>query len=239
MICWRRRSPRGCRLCSSAPAFSPYGAPRRRGDRGCSCRSSARLAMGSLDPELGARRQKPPIPRSGLCRGTDTRSPRSEGSGSRRAPDRTVAAMGRRVTCLLGDWTDRYPLRRAGKFLIVLKNHILVTSECEYGGSELTDVKALVDALTLEEKAALTAGEDMLSTVAVERIGIPKVHVTDGPSGARGNSLPGHGWCALDLHPVRIRTRGNLEPGARPRRSAPSSGGRRVTVAVGDCSRPR
>jgi beta-glucosidase len=57
----------------------------------------------------------------------------------------------------------------------------------------LTDVKALVDALTLEEKAALTSGEDMLSTVAVDRLGIPKVHVTDGPNGARGNSLPGMG----------------------------------------------
>jgi beta-glucosidase len=57
----------------------------------------------------------------------------------------------------------------------------------------LTDVKALVNALTLEEKAILTAGEDMLSTPAVERLGIPKVHVTDGPNGARGNSLPGMG----------------------------------------------
>lgn len=33
----------------------------------------------------------------------------------------------------------------------------------------------------------------MLSTVAVERLGIPKVRVTDGPSGARGNSFPGPG----------------------------------------------
>ena len=33
----------------------------------------------------------------------------------------------------------------------------------------------------------------MLSTVAVERLGIPKVHVTDGPNGARGNALPGMG----------------------------------------------
>ena len=33
----------------------------------------------------------------------------------------------------------------------------------------------------------------MLSTVAVERLGIPKVRVTDGPNGARGNSLPGMG----------------------------------------------
>ncbi|HEX4126188.1 MAG TPA: glycoside hydrolase family 3 C-terminal domain-containing protein [Acidimicrobiales bacterium] len=47
--------------------------------------------------------------------------------------------------------------------------------------------------LTLEEKGALTSGEDMLSTVAVERLGIPKVRVTDGPNGARGNSLPGMG----------------------------------------------
>jgi len=57
----------------------------------------------------------------------------------------------------------------------------------------LLNVQALVDALTLEEKAALTAGEDLLSTVAVERLGIPKVHVTDGPNGARGNALPGMG----------------------------------------------
>jgi beta-glucosidase len=57
----------------------------------------------------------------------------------------------------------------------------------------LGDVKALIDALTLEEKAALTAGADLFSTVAVERLGIPKIHVTDGPSGARGNGLPGGG----------------------------------------------
>ena len=57
----------------------------------------------------------------------------------------------------------------------------------------MADVKALVDALTLEEKATLTAGEDLFSTAAVERLGIPKVQVTDGPSGARGSGLPGAG----------------------------------------------
>jgi beta-glucosidase len=57
----------------------------------------------------------------------------------------------------------------------------------------LADVKALIDALTLEEKATLIAGEDLFSTAAIERLGIPKVHVTDGPSGARGSGLPGAG----------------------------------------------
>ena len=55
----------------------------------------------------------------------------------------------------------------------------------------MTDVDALVAALTLDEKCALTAGEDMWSTVAVERLGIPKISVTDGPSGARGPGIPG------------------------------------------------
>ena len=55
------------------------------------------------------------------------------------------------------------------------------------------DVPALVGTLTLDEKAALLAGEDLWSTVAVERLGIPKVFVTDGPNGARGPGLPGEG----------------------------------------------
>jgi beta-glucosidase len=89
---------------------------------------------------------------------------------------------------------DRSVRLQAGRiFLIVLKNHILVLPECEFGGYELADVKELVDSLTLEEKAALTAGEDMWSTAAVERLGIPRVHVTDGPNGARGNTFPGVG----------------------------------------------
>ncbi len=52
------------------------------------------------------------------------------------------------------------------------------------------DIDSLIAQLTLEEKAALTAGADLWSTVAVERVGLPSVLVTDGPNGARGPSLP-------------------------------------------------
>jgi beta-glucosidase len=48
----------------------------------------------------------------------------------------------------------------------------------------------LVGELTLDEKAALTAGAGMWTTVAIERLGIPAVNVTDGPAGARGPWLP-------------------------------------------------
>jgi beta-glucosidase len=47
----------------------------------------------------------------------------------------------------------------------------------------------LVAAMTLDEKAALTAGVDMWTTAAVPRLGIPPVRVTDGPNGARGTQL--------------------------------------------------
>src|SRR5690606_19785374 len=48
------------------------------------------------------------------------------------------------------------------------------------------DIAALVAQLTLDEKAALTAGADMWHTVSVPRLGIPAVRMTDGPNGARG-----------------------------------------------------
>src|SRR5207247_7158781 len=44
---------------------------------------------------------------------------------------------------------------------------------------------------TLEEKVALLAGADLWRTVAIERLGIPSVKVTDGPNGARGDAFVG------------------------------------------------
>jgi len=43
--------------------------------------------------------------------------------------------------------------------------------------------------LTLQEKVALCAGSDFMSTTKIERLGVPRLWVTDGPHGARGR-----GW---------------------------------------------
>jgi beta-glucosidase len=48
------------------------------------------------------------------------------------------------------------------------------------------DIEALVDAMTLEEQVSLLSGADFWTTVPVERLGIPKIKVSDGPNGARG-----------------------------------------------------
>src|ERR1700689_4677949 len=50
------------------------------------------------------------------------------------------------------------------------------------------DVGALVAAMTLEEKAALTAGVDVWHTAAVPHLGIGQIKMTDGPNGARGST---------------------------------------------------
>lgn len=55
------------------------------------------------------------------------------------------------------------------------------------------DLDALLDELTIEEKASLTTGASMWTTQAIDRVGIPSVTVTDGPAGARGPFIPGIG----------------------------------------------
>src|SRR6202046_3730545 len=52
-------------------------------------------------------------------------------------------------------------------------------------------VAELLAAMTLDEKASLTAGAGMWYLPPVERLGIPALKVSDGPSGVRGDSLVG------------------------------------------------
>ena len=47
-------------------------------------------------------------------------------------------------------------------------------------------IDELLDAMSLEEQVALLSGADFWHTVALPRLGVPAVKVTDGPNGARG-----------------------------------------------------
>jgi beta-glucosidase len=47
-------------------------------------------------------------------------------------------------------------------------------------------IDSILDRMTLEEQVSLLSGDDFWTTVPVERLGVPKVKVTDGPNGARG-----------------------------------------------------
>src|SRR5580704_762636 len=55
----------------------------------------------------------------------------------------------------------------------------------------LIDIDDLLQRLTLDEKASLTAGASLWFVPPVERLGIPALKVSDGPSGVRGESLTG------------------------------------------------
>ena len=53
------------------------------------------------------------------------------------------------------------------------------------------EVERLLDAATVEELVALTAGHNFWHTKAIARLGIPAMRVTDGPVGARGTKYDG------------------------------------------------
>ncbi|NEI68757.1 beta-glucosidase [Rhizobium lusitanum] len=44
----------------------------------------------------------------------------------------------------------------------------------------------ILDRMTLEEQVSLLSGADFWTTAPIERLGVPKIKVTDGPNGARG-----------------------------------------------------
>ena len=49
-----------------------------------------------------------------------------------------------------------------------------------------TRIETLLAQLTLPEKVSLMAGANFWETVAIPRLGIPSIKVSDGPNGARG-----------------------------------------------------
>lgn len=57
----------------------------------------------------------------------------------------------------------------------------------------MRDVAQVLAALSLEEKASLTAGADMWTVPGLPQHGVPALTVTDGPNGARGSALLGTG----------------------------------------------
>ena len=86
----------------------------------------------------------------------------------------------------------------------------------------MADTEELLSKLTLEEKASLTAGDDMMSTVPVERLGIPEDPGHRWSERCSRPELPRPRRSLVDVHPVRIGNRARPGILSWPRRSGPT-----------------
>src|SRR5690349_8498857 len=73
-------------------------------------------------------------------------------------------------------------------------------------------IEDLLGQMALQEKVSLLAGADMWHTVAIERLSIPALKMSDGPNGARGDgSLTGGTKAACFPAGIALASTGNTE----------------------------
>ena len=65
-------------------------------------------------------------------------------------------------------------------------------TKMEFGGNDMErNIKAIIQDMTLEEKAGMCSGKDFWRLKSMERLGIPEVMVSDGPHGMRKQAEQG------------------------------------------------
>lgn len=73
----------------------------------------------------------------------------------------------------------------------ILRRRILARELAVLSPDEESRIESLLKEMTLDEKVMLTSGADLWHTHGVDRLGVPVVKVTDGPTGARGDGSSG------------------------------------------------
>ena len=90
--------------------------------------------------------------------------------------------------------------------------------------------------MTLDEQVSLLAGGNFWETVAIDRLGIPSIKVTDGPNGARGAGSFSAGVKAASF-PVGISLASSWDIGTDSAKSQQRSPRKRAPRAVAWCWR--
>ena len=81
------------------------------------------------------------------------------------------------------------------------------------------DIRRLLSKLTVEEKAALVSGTDFMYTNIVPRLGIPSLHISDGPHGLRVQTEGGDNGVTGSLPATAFPTAATVASGWNPENS--------------------